>query len=432
MAVTITETPNPITKKGQKLIVMATSTNVSQQNFRYIVEVLEDSTSIAKFYVEPNPADSLVFDLQNIVLDRLKAPTTTPDGDIIHEMPHTADQAFCKIGTDAMKKYIVQVGEVYGDPLTEYTNLDEEAFILFDGYFQLKNGYQPALTEFEPGDATRLGWLTERQPSSQNEINKDAVEIRADESDYGTLAFLNDRNNFDSDAERVLFEIFSSDSTLGNSFIEISSANGAPATISNATDEKIVYFAGLPGNLNKSDHPLLTALKPANNSSWRYYTLQLADSSNVPCSQKIYVVRDTAPCKHDPAMLAWVNAHGGWEYYRFDARVIGNYNRQAKTYMKQVGSYGSSSFGFDSFDPEEVPFQVSGERVLQLKHRGVRVPEDGWLLVSALKSKQVMVHFQGEWIPVVLDTNNIRYENNPISKALEVTINVKIAQREIC
>ena len=45
MAITITDQPTSFAKVGQKLMIVATSTNVAQPNFRYVVRIYNTYTS---------------------------------------------------------------------------------------------------------------------------------------------------------------------------------------------------------------------------------------------------------------------------------------------------------------------------------------------------------------------------------------------------
>ena len=54
MAITIQQQPYSYTALKQKLIVVATSTNVGQPGFRYVVEVTCNGGNTNTFYVQPN------------------------------------------------------------------------------------------------------------------------------------------------------------------------------------------------------------------------------------------------------------------------------------------------------------------------------------------------------------------------------------------
>jgi hypothetical protein len=69
MAITITDQPTKFAKVGQKLMIVATSTNVAQPNFRYVVRVTNTTTSevLPDVIVPPNPQNRLMFDLSKVI-----------------------------------------------------------------------------------------------------------------------------------------------------------------------------------------------------------------------------------------------------------------------------------------------------------------------------------------------------------------------------
>jgi len=66
MAITIHQQPYIFTALKQKLIVVATSTNIGQPGFRYVITVSNNTTTNI-FYVQPNLNGALVFDLNPVV-----------------------------------------------------------------------------------------------------------------------------------------------------------------------------------------------------------------------------------------------------------------------------------------------------------------------------------------------------------------------------
>jgi len=69
MAITITDQPTNFAKVGQKLMIVATSTNVAQPNFRYVVRVgnIVTAVDLPDVIVPPNPQNRLMFDLSQVI-----------------------------------------------------------------------------------------------------------------------------------------------------------------------------------------------------------------------------------------------------------------------------------------------------------------------------------------------------------------------------
>ena len=79
MAITIHQQPYQYTALKQKLIVVATSSNIGQPGFRYVVEVSVNGGTINTFYVQPNINGALVFDLYPVVYSKMDLSVSTTD-----------------------------------------------------------------------------------------------------------------------------------------------------------------------------------------------------------------------------------------------------------------------------------------------------------------------------------------------------------------
>ena len=434
MAVTITDRPNNLTPKGQKLIFTATSTENAQTGFKFVVVVKDESgTQIAKYYVPKNPSNILIFDLQNVVDSFVQADTgdSQQSGAIIHGMPHAVDK-FMTVANTGCKKYTIEFGEVYGDPLVEYFSpLVDEDIYLFDGYIQIKEGYQNPLSEYQPDDSTKVGFLTNREVSYIPELGASRPHIRATETDYGTLALLNDDTGLiSSDTDQIHYLIYDSGGVVGGDTFTINSTYGGELPSSTTAEDKLIYFGALPANVNDADHPVNVLYKPSGVTDWIYYTWQLQNSGGVNRSLPFVVLNKANPCKHTPVMVAWVNTLGAWDYMRFDARHQETIQANSKDYMKTVGTYDGSTFDFKTFDRQKTPYQMEATRMMTL-NTGTIYPEETVLLTHMIKSKNVMIYID-QWLPIVVSSKSLKYETEPISKRLTASIKIEIAQEEIC
>jgi len=79
MAITIQQQPYSYTALKQKLIVVATSTNVGQPGFRYVIEVTCNGGNTNTFYVQPNLSGALVFDLNPVVSSAMDLGVNSTD-----------------------------------------------------------------------------------------------------------------------------------------------------------------------------------------------------------------------------------------------------------------------------------------------------------------------------------------------------------------
>tara|TARA_R110000751_G_scaffold109566_1_gene206807 strand:- start:3802 stop:5109 length:1308 start_codon:yes stop_codon:yes gene_type:complete len=435
MSVTIADSPNSLTVKGQQLVYVCSSTNSAQTNFKYIVVVKnEGGTQIAKFYMPKNADSKLIFNLRDVVREEIAADIVdSQEGDkIIHEMPYSPSK-FMTVADKGCKKYTVEFGEVYGDPLAEQAATATDTIYLFDGWLQIRDGYQNVLSQYMPTVSSVRGFLTDRPNSYSYVAATTGVVIKASESDSGgTLAFLNDDTGLIASlATQLEYSIYNASGLIVTEAITYSSTYGGELGSSTTAEDKLLYFAAYPSNVNNVNHGISAGNRPVANTDWTYYTWRLKGGGSFRSLPFIFE-NSAAPCKHKATTIAWVNSLGAWDYMRFDGRTANRISARSKDYMQSIGSYGGSTYSYDSFDRQQTPYHVEAKQMYTLKSTPLTVSESE-LLRSLLKSKNAMLSFNdSKWLPVVIKTGSLQYETETISKALVASINVEIAQREEC
>ena len=122
------------------------------------------------------------------------------------------------------------------------------------------------------------------------------------DTDYHTVAFLNDNSNFDSDIDFIEVAYYDSTGSLINSkqYIANISANGGEApTDGSLTDaERLLYFGCGAGNLEAQSDT--TAARPSNNSGWAYYTIRGTGNNSGTIAYKTatyYFIKQDGSCK---------------------------------------------------------------------------------------------------------------------------------------
>ena len=430
MAITITDSPNDFTFKGQRLIYTATSTNTAQTGFKFIVEVKDGATTLGKYYVPQNPSNILVFDIAEVVRELVQVDTNDDLGNgLIHTLPNVSTKQMSK-ALKGIAKLSIEIGEVYGDPLVEYTALASDTIILTSGNIQAREGYKYSLSEYIADASTKKVFLTNRKPSPLNVISKDHIEIKCTDTDYGSMAVWNDDTTISSTAKKIMYRIYTSGGLFGSQSMSFTTLNGSDVPSSADVSSKLTYIGLFPANWSSANSPLLSVIKPVA-LDWIYYTIEMLDSSNNPVSEPIYFVNTHTTCKHSPVTLAWVNQLGAWDYFRMDARTSRSITTTAKEYMKTLGDYSSSTYSFDTWSRQQTPYQVDAKLQYILRSEYLS-KEDTELLQNVLKSKNVMMQLDGEWLPVVVKTTSLNYETETISKRLTMTFNVELAQNELC
>lgn len=413
MAITIEQQPQTLSMKRGNATYVCSSTNVANTGFKFIVVVKDGAgTEIGKYYIPANPSNRLIFDLAPVIDQEVHLDVNDANSDeVLFTMPNGANEILSG-ATTGFLKFEVEIGELYevSGTLTEFTDLASDNVYFLDGATQYKRGYNYEWTDLEPTSSTSKAWLTDREHSASNLIDDQAIEIKASESDFGVICFLNDSTGiFQSDALQIDYRIYNSAGQQGQSDITIGSTYGIGSPSSVNTSEKLAYLGCLPANLNSSDNPF--SFPPSAVSDWTYYSLQLLDGTINAMSRKLIVVRDERPCKQsdNTASLHWQNQVGGWDFFRFDGNIEETVSKTGKEYSKPIGSYGNADFDFNGWDRQKTSFYLDNKVAFNLK-TGVINSEEQRLLSNVLKSQNVMLYYKDEWLPVVVNTNSFQVQ----------------------
>jgi hypothetical protein len=156
-----------------------------------------------------------------------------------------------------------------------------------------------AFQKYQGSGATDL-FLSDVEESS-GDYNITGMINYIQETDYHTIAFLNDNGNFASDIDNIIIKYYdSSNSIIGTlKYIENNSTNGGEAPTGTLTDAKrLLYFGCGAGNLEAQS--VNTAARPSNFSNWAYYTIQGAASSSDSYAARTkvyYFIKQDGSCK---------------------------------------------------------------------------------------------------------------------------------------
>lgn len=416
MAITIEQAPNMWNRRKSKIILIASSTNTGQPNFRYYVEVVEGTslTPFATFLIQPNPAGRLVFDLAGAIGDRVQVDDANVNGvGFMHDLPTQVNFIFGKSSKN-FKDYSINVFEYYGtppavDPATE----QKEKCVVIDGMtpVSLGPGYD-LYTDYGSTSSNNAFWFTNSRS------------IKASQGDRACMAFINNINATLGTANAVAIEytLYNNTTVVATENILLNTTNGTILPSANFfPDGKVTYMGVLPDNLSDADSPLTPANVP-NVNTWTHYTLRPTDGFGVPWGQPLTITNTPHPCKHDPAALVWSNDLGGWDYFRFDGRITTTPNGKAKTYEKLVGSYAATEpFTYNTFDRGTTDYYVERSQDYTLRSGYVTELEKR-LISNIAKSRNIYLYYRG-WKPVNLKSGSVPFGEN-YSKAQFVTITV--------
>ena len=273
MALSIIDEPYAWALRGQKLMVIASSTETAQNGFRYGVEVNIDG-KLYNFYVPASPDDNLYFDLAPLLDDMrnyepLGYHFSTDD---------TQDDGSKRFVNITLSEWWM-VGGVLTQAEGSAVVLDEK--LVVNGYFQVIDGYKPnVLTGSQKvkqslTNNTSLAMSDRKTDTHVFKLaqtwgfaavpNSTSTWIPAYESDYGLLCIPgNDLYLNNNDALNMQINIFSATgvpssptTTMSTTTTKNNSTTTTPTTTMSTTTTKIIS--------DHSNHKIITTAVNNNN-----------------------------------------------------------------------------------------------------------------------------------------------------------------------
>lgn len=436
MAITITDQPTNFAKVGQKLMIVATSTNVAQPNFRYVVRVMNLVLTevLPDIIVPPNPQNRLMFDLSQIA-QAWCYPTVISSGNVNYIVD--ASCAAYSSGVETIIKAKIQILEAY-DVAGVFT-INEASIVSLDdkmimtAFYTIADGYKPDPNLTYSFTSTTSLLMGSRKPNTHYPNNlagatpsnqRVFIPVRKSELDWGTIPAIIQHidNSFLTTTEdaRIRMTLYESDGTPN-----ITSMSVSGIEVYNA-----IYFFGVyPANLNAHGE----LLRPADFPNWRYYEIAMYDSTDTTRKSAIYTFYPVDDdCTYDNVRLAWWDdVVGGFDFFNFQRKNEITMEVERKRVKPVVGTYDAATFSFNTFDGEIKEGMIDAVDYLEVTSGWIQEGEFE-LLKHLVKSKMVyIVNDNGTLTPVVMETNSFLVNKERNAKLKSVSFRLRIAQQNI-
>ena len=255
------------------------------------------------------------------------------------------------------------------------------------------------------------------------------------DTDYHTVAFLNDNANFDSDIDHIEIAYYNSAGSLINSkyYIDNISANGgeAPTDGSLTNAERLLYFGCGPGNLEgQSD---TSSAKPSNNSGWAYYTIRGTGNDTGTIAYKTatyYFIKQDGSCKgFKVRRLAWRNSVGGYDYFNFKMKSTQTINVERNNYNSMIGTFNKSRWRYNNTQRGKTTRQTTAS-LSEILNTDWITEQDANLLEKLIMSTDVYVveNADTEFTQGVLITDSTFVKKTKANdNMIKYTINIEYA-----
>jgi hypothetical protein len=421
MAITIQQQPYIFTALKQKLIIVATSTNIGEPGFRYVLTV-SNGTTTNIFYVQPNLSGALVFDLNPVVNQAMDLGVNSTDAVPSLFASITVQDAATSRNILGISTTIQEGYEVLGLFVVQDTAYPLDGSALINAAFQISDGFNPdpadyfslnSATSYIMSDLVRSTYAMD-DVLSQYSLGANTIGITGFEDDYGVLTIPADDG-----------------STLtGNAIDDIQIVQFNEAGTPVQTDILPCIIAA--GTLNHI--PLL----PANindifglDADWHHYLLNFRNAGGSATARSIAVFKAADECRFDKVRLGWTNSRGGWDYFNFTKRSEESYSVERKRYRKVVGNYGTAdageAFGFNTYDrglTERSPFV---EKMMRIRTDFLTEGQFEYLKNLIYSESVYIISNKGEATPVLIDSNNYTAVKSRSSRKTDLELMLKFS-----
>jgi hypothetical protein len=423
MAISLISQPFDWMVRGQKLMIVATSTETSNPGFRYGVDVTIGA-KVYSFYVSAAPDGGLYFDIQPLVDDiRNYDPLNWH-----FETDDTQQDFSFKLVDCVLTEWWTVDGVFTLNEGSEFT-LDEK--IAINGYYQVLDGMRPnpmtgnQNVKYSLTNNTSYA-MSDRKTDTHNwklaqswgvspafaNLN---VWIPVFESDYGLLSIPGNNTYLTNNAA----------TSLGITMRDSSGA-ATPHTIP-LNGYRIEALPVYPANLNAwAGLPVRPSLFP----DWRYYQVRITSGPSTSIFYNFYNagVYGQVDCRYERIRLGWVNSRGGWDYFNFIKKSEKTNEIDRKKYRKVL--YNGEPTIFEANDRGLVERRNIVEQVLTINSDFIQQGEFT-LLRSLLVSNQVvwLTSRNGSLIsvPVNVDDSSYVEKNTSDGKLYNVSLKIRMA-----
>ena len=402
MALTLIQQPYEFTPVNQKLMVIVSSDNTSQPDFRYIFKIDD-----YELYVQPNPEGVGMLDLSPLFKHKLKHSSA---------MHSEVDWGY---DSNAVYEINCRIYEGYNDGTgfaAHNTPIDIDSIAIFQASYQIRNGYRRNPDLDYAMDSTTSNLLSARTPSTHQWIgatnyDSGAVYIPTRIKDFGVLNYIADTSHITNEVSGFVFNIFD---IVGNT-------EGSFTLVPSASDYRIGFVPVCPQNLlSYYDFELI--------NSWFSYEVFGVDDVGNQVTRKYVHYKVDDDCRYETIRMQWANNVGGVDYFNFTKKNEETLNVERKRIRKVIGSYGSSEFGFSSFDRQYQENEIIAEKTLVITSDWISEGEF-FLLKDMVASNDVnIINEDGSITPMMVEDSSYVIKKMRDSGVYNITFNLKYSQ----
>jgi hypothetical protein len=423
MAITIEDQPYSWSARGQKLMIVASSTETAQDGFQYGVTIDNNTTGQSfNFFISPAIDARLYFDLQSLIQLRNREA----QGDALHNL---ATSTLDDTSTWNSIDFSVAEWWIVAGVLTENaeSGVAGTEILVDNQYYQPTDGYKPnpesglQAIKFSMTSPASLA-MSDRQVTAKYPpvfgtwgIAAGKIAIAVREEDYGLLYVPGTAN-------------YLSNNLANSCNITLVGSTGLPISASiTMNDYEVEGLPVFPANLNDR---VGFAAKPSSFPNWRYYRVQILSLASATVSVDYIfwnecVYGTQCECNWPNVRLAWVGARGGYEYFNFKKKSEYTTEVDRKVYKRPL--FNSTPTIFYANDRGLNQRTNLAQRVLTVTSDYITQDEFIYLRGLLVSNQVHLLNDDGTYIAVNIDDTSYAEKRTYDGKLYNVTLKVRIA-----
>ena len=401
MAVTFIQQPDLFVSGFDPIIYLASSSQTTQTNFRYRIQILDASANVITELRKPAYyADGTVdLDAHRIIENYLS-----------YDMANLINGSVgFKTGVNVYKKFKINIREEYGAVISGYASAESSyIYAINSAQTYLNQINSPVDDLVYKGIPTTFGTFLTNQPST--------IDIRV--GDSYELGFLNYATN-GTDHMRV--------KTYDESGTLLKNSTFANPWVVDTTDKE--HFLSVlvgAGNLNSwtvtsgSAQPLIA-------DSVAKYEIMFENSSNTLVSNTL-TFRIDRECTRDGNYnrLFWLNPLGRIDAFNFTQIADDNISVQSSNYNRLQGTRTSSSITYKTYSHERSNFFNSSKQRYTLNSGYIDSNTSLWLK-ELVQSPLIFMIINGQFVAVNILTTEYQAKSTYKEKLFNVTMEIELS-----
>jgi hypothetical protein len=393
---------------------VASSTAIANNRFKYLFDVYDGATRIARLKVPADPNGYGRADIHGICESYLKTDLGTIN-------TTTTGIGFTD-NANSYKEFTVKIGEEYdvAGVLTQFPDQVLKDIITFNGSLPNYRGNTVNFYDWQGTNyfenytvnGTNRRWLSNSpKGSNANKSDNQIVQL----SDEGWLYFLYDHSS--NPVTGVEYDLYDASGTLLNTY-----------RISNSLTTNMLKVPSAPNTINNIN-PTEFSVAPVqpiitNETS---YSIVLKNGGAV-VSEKFWFNIDTE-CRYETRRIEFLNSLGGFDNFNFTKVSRRSEEIERKFYKQNADNLitsGTSAgeISYSLADRQKVQYYTKSKPKMKLTSDWVDVPTFNWLL-EMLESPEIYLYENGERITVQNVEGNWEEKRTDTDKIFNLEVNLE-------